>query len=773
MKTSFVVSCLLILLLSGFRVTAQSVRGFSDAESYGASMLKEMERENVAHPMQYEVLSCRGSFKKLLKSPYTVYEIKSDYDLNSEVVEIPDHCVLVFNGGSLRNGKIIGKETKYCSKTDGSKCLKCDVGGTLERIGYVVKASERGMVKNSEKKAKQNVSKLNAIVDQGENLYLDGTYYFDFSDPVVLRRVFWLFGGELVYERNAFHFSDSGGLVLCGASVVASKKSRSAFFCGSNDLLGSVTIKNLSFYGCTVDCGYLVNVLFKDMNSDEVSFGVNHIEVDHCVFKETGRVRIMDAVIDGSCVFKNNYYKRFTTTPVYIACQHSVQASPNDKSAYQHVFPNLTKGCPVIIDHNIFKGTPVELNFYYCSALIKAVDCHFTNNYLQDIINSSDGSIATAYDAYLSCVNVVYENNFVKDMMSFSRKGSSKPQCQIGKSKTNPLAYWKKPSKRIYRNNIFLVDGERFLKMGADASSLSADIFGNNTYIDDYIWENNTVIFKQANLKTGVASNSYGTFRVVDNYFEADKAEGSGLVTVRSKDKVNEILIKGNSFKLGERQLFPLFNQKYNEDYRREDQGRIVITDNTFENCSPKVFFFTGEQVVVKNNASGDCSIDGNLYLSKFSGSGTVLDVKEMDAELVFRNQSENTGGLMQYFSSDSKGEYSVDLDHVPEKGVNYYYSMGLDHGFVLKLEIIKGNAVQQIKIPFQLKKGKLSYEWEGKNVKVPSGKSDSKVWYKGDGIQLKTTFYVDEKNQMVTRVLPSGALSSDKIRYRFSFESE
>ena len=763
----------MILLLADFQVTAQPVRCFSDAESYGASMLKELVCENLAHPMQYEVLNGRDSINMMLKTPYTVYEIKNDYDLNSEIIEIPEHCVLVFNGGSLKNGKIIGKDTKYCSKTDVTQCLKCDVGGTMKRIGYVVKASDRGMVKNNEKKAKQNALKLEFVVNQGENLYLDGNYYFDLTNPIVLNRVFQIFGGELVYEHNAFRFSNGGGLVVTGASIVASKKTRSAFFCGSKDLLGAVSIKNISFYGCSIDCGFLVNILFEDMNSDEVSFGVNHIEVDHCVFEETGRVRIMDAVIDSSCVFKNNYYKRFTTTPIYIACQHSAQASPNDKSAYQHVFPNFIKGFPVIIDHNIFKGTPVDLNFYYCSALIKAVDCYYTNNYVQDVINYSSGTIAAAYDTYLSCVNVYYENNFVKDMMSYSINGSSKPQCQIGKSKTNPLSYWGKPSKRVYTNNVFLVNGDRFLKLGADASSLSADIFGNSTYIDEYIWENNAVIFKKANLKTGVASKSYGSFRMMNNCFELEEVEGGGLVTIRSKERMDEILIKGNTFKVENNQLFPLFNQKYNNDYRREDQGRIVITDNTFFNCSPKVFFFTGEHVVVKNNESGTCCIDGNLYLSKFSGSGAVLDVKEMDAELVFKNQSENDGGLMQYFSSDSRGTYSVVVDRVPDKGVNYYYRLKQDHSFCIVLVIKEGQDTREIRIPYQYKGGELSYEWEGKTTNVSSSKHDSKVWYKGDGIQLKTTFYVSGNNQIVTRVSHYGSMSLDRMRYKIAFESE
>lgn len=764
---------IVIILISGYRCSSQTLQRFTEVEAYGKAVLNELLRENVVKSLRYIELYDGVTFKEQVNNPFTIYEIKNEFDLNSETITIPEHCVLVFKGGSLKNGTIIGNDTKYCSKKTKSQCLKCNVRGAIDSIGFVVKASDIGMEKDNEKSAKDNTVILKAIYDYGENIFLDGTYYFNFGNPIVLDRVMYLFGGELVYEHNAFRFSTGGGISALGVTIVASKKTRSAFFCGSKDLLGAISIEKLTFYDCTVDCGYLVNVLFHDINSDETNFGVNHLEVDHCVFENTGRIRIMDAVIDETCVFKNNYYKRFTTTPIYIACRHSIQTSPKDKSAYRFISQNLTKACPVLIDHNIFIGVPVNLNYYYCSALIKAKNCRFTNNYLQDIINYSSGSRATAYDTYLSCVNVVYENNYIKDMMSFSIDGGTKPQCQIGKSKTNPLSYWNYPAKRVYRNNIFCVNGERFLKMGADSTSLSADIFGNRSYIDEYVWESNSVVFKKAGIKTGVAAKSYGRFRLLNNYFEADDIRGGGLVTIRSNEKMNEIIITGNTFNVTKNQLLPLFNQKYYVNYKREDQESIAIVNNTFINCTPKIIFFTGEHVIVKNNSCDSSAINGNIYLSKYSGAGTVLDVSDMDAELFFKKQSPNEGGLIQFFSSKSRGEYSIELDQVPMNGVNYYYVIGQDHRFDLKLEIKKGESVQIVRIPFQKKGGKLSYEWEGKTINISSNKSDSKVWYEGDGVLLKTTFYAKEKNQIVTCALPYSSDSLEVIGYRFTYESK
>ncbi len=767
--------CILLTVLSAIPLFSQPATSYEEAEKWGKSMFLELDKENVVHPMQYMILTNRSSFGKQVLQPNTIYEIQSAIDLQGATVCIPERCVLLFNGGSLKNGRIVGNETQYCMKTP-SRVFACDTTGAFTQVAYIVKASETGLIKNNANKAGSNFNILKQLIQRGSNLYLDGKYYVTFSKPIELGRVFSLYGGELIYEKNAFRFTDGGGLSVRGSAITTSKKSPSAFFIGSNDLLGAQTIQEISFLDSSIDCAYLVQILFKDLNSDNVSFGVKRLEVDHCVFSQTGRIRILDAVISDKCSFTSNHYKSFATTPIYIACQHSVQVEPNDKSAYRYVAQNLSKGCPVVIDHNIFIGKPVSLNFYYCAALVKAVDCSFTNNYLRDIINYCDGvdnSIATAYDAYLSCVRVLYEGNFIKDMMSYSKKGGRKPQCQIGKSKSNPLSYVKMPAVRIYRNNCIIVDGNRFLKMGADSESLYAEIFHNISYFDKYVWSGNTLIYKNADIKTGMTGSNSRSFRLENNYFDVRKASGSGLVTVLSNEKMDEVIVRNNVFRQDVHQLFPLLNQKYKKDYKKELQGDILITGNRFINSSPKTFYFTGKSVVIKDNDSDRSDISGNTYLSNFMGSGTNVDVDKMNTELKFRKKDKNTAGLFQYFSSASKGIYSIELDAVPEKGVSYYYELGKDHDFVMECEIKDGRGTKVVRIPFHYKRGRLSYEWEGKTIKVqPGDKSDIKIWFKDSFVQFRTSFPASGKKQMLTQIRPGGG-SGEKKAVKFTYRAE
>lgn len=752
---------------------SQPAMSLEEAEQIGLSLFTSLEKENVAHPMEYLVLKKCKAFNKQVAKPNTIYEIRHKYNLKAQTIELPRNCVLVFKGGRICNGVLVGEDVAYCSDKDVVKCLDCDTVGSFKQVSQIVKAGSIGMRSGTDDSAQHNFTVFKAAIEQGNNVFIDGQYYVKFSNPIKLDRELRLYGGELVYQSNAFSFADGGGLVLNGSVITASKNTPSAFFCGSTKHLGAISITEISFVNSIINCAYLAQAEFEDINSDETLFGIKRLLVNHCVFNKTGRIRVLDAVISDKCSFTNNYYKFFSTTPIYIACQHSAQVSKNDKSAYQFVAQNLLKGSPVVIDSNIFIGKPVSLDFYYCAALIKAVDCAFTNNYVKDIINFSDGvdhAKATAYDSYLSCARVRYERNFVKDVISYSTNGGTKPKSQIGKSKTNPVSYVGIKSSRQYKDNCFIVDGDRFLNDGADPSSLYSDIFGNNSYINDYSWENNAIIYRHAQVKTGVAAHSYESFSLVNNYFELDGVQGSGLVTVRSDERMKSIVVKDNTFRLSNKQLFPVFNQKFAQNYYKN--GRIAITDNHFINSAAKVFFFTGDEVIIKRNEEDYCQVPGNLYLSKYSGSGTIVDVESMDAELKFSGQEEDKGGLMQYYSSSSKGCYSVLVNRVPPKGVNYYYTLGADDGFMIEMAIESSHSHTVCRIPIRIENGGVSYEYEGKTVVLSPGKRIEKVWYDGDTVQFRTVFYSSDSTQILFQLRRKQGINNSDKSIRFTFES-
>lgn len=61
----------------------------------------------------HKVLSKGGgdSFANIVKEPNTIYEIRDVFDLNGKTVTIPENCILRFEGGTLKNGTIVGNNT--------------------------------------------------------------------------------------------------------------------------------------------------------------------------------------------------------------------------------------------------------------------------------------------------------------------------------------------------------------------------------------------------------------------------------------------------------------------------------------------------------------------------------------------------------------------------------------------------------------------------------------------------------------------------------------
>lgn len=62
------------------------------------------------------------------------YVIKWKYDLNGQSIEIPENCILEFDGGSLSNGTIVGNDTKIVNLYDYSILSEVTLEGTFTTL---------------------------------------------------------------------------------------------------------------------------------------------------------------------------------------------------------------------------------------------------------------------------------------------------------------------------------------------------------------------------------------------------------------------------------------------------------------------------------------------------------------------------------------------------------------------------------------------------------------------------------------------------------------
>lgn len=748
----------LLCFIGGF---SQSVpTSYGEAKKLGDVKFKTLQKTNAPKEVRYVVLKSGSDLERLLKYDNSVYVINKVYDLKGKTVSIPKNSVLVFREGNVKNGTLLGENAKYT--VIGNKAVGCQLKGNFERIAPIYTASELGFRSGSKDRTEYNNAKLQETVKRGLNIYLDGTYYFSFSKPILLNYQLHLFGGEFFFSKYAFDLTNGGGMYVNGVHFSSIRKGVvDDIVCGTRDKHPAITTAPLVFLNCRFSCNRVVSLSFQNINPIKSPYGIPSVHVSHCFADRTGKFIILNAVIKDGCSFENNTWTGFNSAPIYLTCSHSKRTHPDEADANPWTEEIVDACGDVVIDSNVFVGKEVTDNSYYCAALVDSKRCFFVNNYLKDLINISDKRSAgyTAYDAYLSCVEVIYKNNYVEDMMSYSKDGAKKPQCEIGKSKSNPLEYFDVKARREYSDNVFVADGKRFLDEGADPESVYANIFNNTSPIDEYIWERNAVIYRNAIIKGRSSSSRYRSFSLKDNYFECESFSGN-LVFPNSAYNLDNVTITGNSFRIKDGKTFTLFNQLFNEGYAKFKHRLIDISDNTFSESAPVYYFFTADTVRVKRNKVSKASLGGMSYLNNYSGRKTSIpiSVRNLDTELTLDTHGESKGGILQMFSSSSVGTYSVNMRDIPEKGVNYTYVVTGNHQFQIVLQQGKGTDI----VDFTIKNGEVYYSHKGQTVAVNFGGTKPITWYSSGGLVLKSSFQKGVPNQIITSL--SGHAKTDVI---------
>lgn len=740
---------------------------YEAAKRIGDAKLTSLQKANAPAKARYVVLNKGKRLKRRLKYENTVYIVDKDYNLRGSLLNIPANSIVVFRGGSIRNGTLIGNNTKYSIQTDSSDL--CQLSGTWERIAPVYLASELGMIPNDKAAQENNYITMESIVNKGFNLFLDGAYYVVFSKPLKLNYQLHIYGGGLYFSHYAFDLSSGGGLFADGVHFSSiDGKQTDDILCGTREKHHAFTTSPICFDNCHFSCNRVLSLEYKYTNPENTIFGIRSLVVKNCYADQTAKFLVLDSPIINNCVFKNNTFTNFTHAPIYLCPNHSKRVHPNEVDANPWAEEVISASCDVVIDSNIFLGKEVSVYSYYCAALVEGKKCLFTNNYLKDLVNYSDNNSRgyTAYDAYLSCVEVNYENNYVENMMSYTKDCAHKPQTEIGKSKMNPLEMLGYKATRRYVNNIFICDGNEFRSKGADAKSITTDIFSNVSPIESYVWVNNAIIYKNIELKGRTSSTRYGSFFLKDNYIECSKISGN-LVFTNSAYDVKAIEITGNTFYVEDGTSPIVYNQLYNDSYHLYSHGKIIISDNVYLNTAPIYHFFVSDTIRVHDGKVEKLAINGNLYLSDYTGNPRTLQVRSMDVEIAL-NATIPHGCIIQYFSDKSVGTFTSSASAIPKNGILYYYIAGGRNSF----KIVFSCNGEEHYVNFENNGKDFYYVHHGERHKILFGQTDKKVWYHNKGLVFSTSFInnKDKSNAIMTLVTPD--YGAKEGNYKLSYIS-
>ena len=626
------------------------------------------------------------------------------------------------------------------------------------------KATKIGLVKDDTSAAEKNYTLLQNAISQKRNVKLNGTFYVKFPKPIILDYTLHITGGEMrIVSGNCFDFVDGGGFVAENTVFRREDIDEGKALCGTWNLYGDILMDkfhflNSKYYGC-----YLLQMSFEDLNSDETKFGINQIQVKDSYLYNGGRVLFLNGVIWEKCDFSNNTFESFPTTPIYIAYNHSKKRYPNESDTYEFVEKNYKKSVSVTIANNKFIGKPVSYNSYYCSALVQSVVCNFKNNYLKDIINYADGksmSAATCYDAYLSCSEVYFIGNTIENMMSFSMNGGEKPQCEIGKSKIDLLRYEGSKTIRCYENNSYVVYGDKFLNMGADRNTLYTNIFENTDPVDTYIWNNNTVVYHQADLYSRNSSSPYKTFKFNNNRIEVSSIKNNGLCIIPSNEDFRIIQMTNNTFVLKESMPFYLFNQVNYSDSPLYIRGNIQIENNRFIGSSPKIIFSRADNIIIKNNETDASNSKSNYYIQNNSGAATPLIATNIDVALPYTSTADS-GTSVVHLSTKSSGVFKQSTPLLTNnKALSGYLYLEDEKIIEFKISYQIASQTKEAVVSFDYKLGSLTCKVNGQNQDLNNDKYS--VLLNEDGIRFQVR-YTPSENKFFYYLTSNEVSKNDK----------
>lgn len=120
--------------------------------------------------------STKNEFRNILTDvminyPYTIYEIRYNFDLDGETITIPNGCSLRFNGGSLSNGKLVGSDTKVEFIGEYAGFNDITLFGTWS--GHIIDLYFNYTEKSDAWKLIYNLTRFNNIELKREEYYID------------------------------------------------------------------------------------------------------------------------------------------------------------------------------------------------------------------------------------------------------------------------------------------------------------------------------------------------------------------------------------------------------------------------------------------------------------------------------------------------------------------------------------------------------------------------------------------------------------------------
>jgi hypothetical protein len=513
-------------------------------------------------------------------------------------------------------------------------CFACTKNGedivNEEDVIDGVKCSELGMIPNDETQGTNNRKILINALNDGINILIDNKYYLTgLGTPAIIDSDIVIAG---VTDNAEFSFTKT---TMTGSNFLKIES--------QNFLMRKVKLTS-------IQNEYVYAFRFSDTHK------MKDFSVEKCYFE--GSVRLMNWAFTNNVYpnpdeydygienfkFAGNTCNNISTTFIAIAnvpTKHS-QITGNEVRNFKNIFYNqeitnvnihVDKLAPKISFLEVKDNTVINdiswdgkeqgrNHMYHCFIFFEGDKCEYKNNHIEGLhIFDEDINV---YDAYLSCINLEYENNFWKNNIVFnSDPGFDSKGRQMMKCKDSPRLDGYKNIKRVCRNNTFIVEKSYADNWGRPYDELWVKIIEFDNDMETVVVDNNKIDVYILRLNTADVKTHNFTF--INNDIHAVKTRNSSSncvlpVTAKIDDGIHGTYIaRKNKIVIDEPGSSPGTNNsliRYTFPNGNIDHTKVIFEDNYVKWPDMSTIIRSAYTITI-GNVPIDISITNNTVITE------------------------------------------------------------------------------------------------------------------------------------------------------------
>ena len=525
--------------------------------------------------------------------------------------------------------------------------------------------SELGMIPNDETQGGKNRNILIEALKNGTNILVDDKYYLaglGDSAPVdsdivivgITDNAEFSFNKSSMTQSNFIKVQSQNFLMRKIKLTSMNNEPVYAFMLSGTHKMNTFVFEKCYFEGPIRLISWSFGNNFPD--PDDYDFGIDNFKfIDNtCRNNNKSLIILNDVIIKHAQVLRNDI-RNFSQ----ILYTNAVSPGNNMMRKYSPKMEYLEVKDNIVINDDSWLGLELGADYietYHCFVFFEGNKCEYMNNHIEGIhMFERPPRYTVVYDSYLSCIDLVYEDNFWKNNVLFDSDETVAAGRQLMKSKGAAYVDGSyKNIKRVYRNNEYIIEKSYATRFGRSPDELWVRIIEFDNDMESVILENNKIDVYCIRLNSGDVKTHNYTFsnneiHAVKTY---NKKNNSVLsISVLTKDNIpGNYIAVDNKITIDEAsEITPGYNSlvSYTVSTGESKFANVVFKNNYVKWPDLNRIVFSGYNVV--GGADGlNISVKNNTVISDNKPTKTG-GIQSGTIDLSGNNFSYTAGGTYNY----------------------------------------------------------------------------------------------------------------------------